>query len=126
VRAVAFSPDGKWVATGSVDKTARVMEAATGREVARLTHGGWVRAVAFSPDGKWVATGSVDKTARVMEAATGREIHRISHAGAVEALWFPPDLAHLVTASNASYGSDIILSRHPLRPPPGRLLPPHP
>ena len=69
VRSVAFSPDGKWVATGSWDKTARVMEAATGREVAKLTHGDSVRSVAFSPDGKWVATGT-DKTVRVMETAT--------------------------------------------------------
>jgi WD40 repeat protein len=76
VRAVAFSPDGKWVATGSMDKTARVMEAATGQEVSRLTHQNWVDALAFSPDGKLVATGSSDHTARVMEAATGKELVR--------------------------------------------------
>jgi len=50
--AVAFSPDGKLVATASSDTTARVFEAATGREVARLAHQARVDAVAFSPDGK--------------------------------------------------------------------------
>jgi hypothetical protein len=57
VRAVAFSPDGTRVATGSDDGSARVFEAATGAELARLDHDDWVRAVAFSPDGTPVATG---------------------------------------------------------------------
>jgi uncharacterized protein with WD repeat len=65
VLAVAFSPDGRWLATGSWDNTARVWEAASGQEVARMTHEGPVLAVAFSPDGRWLATGSDDNTARV-------------------------------------------------------------
>jgi WD40 repeat protein len=99
VRAVAFSPDGKWVATGSGDKTARVMEAATGKEVSRLAHQGVVNAVAFSPDGKWVATGSEDGTARVMEAATGKEVSRLAHHGDVSAVAFSPDGRWVATGS---------------------------
>jgi len=53
---VAFSPDGKLVATGSWDNTARVFEAASGREVSRLAHQSTVDAVAFSPDGKLLVT----------------------------------------------------------------------
>ncbi len=63
--AVAFSPDGQRVATASEDNTARVWEAATGREVARMAHDDIVTAVAFSPDGQRLATASVDNTARV-------------------------------------------------------------
>jgi dipeptidyl aminopeptidase/acylaminoacyl peptidase len=65
VLAVAFSPDGRYVVSGSWDDTARVWEAASGREVARVTHGAEVSAVTFSPDGRYVVSGSWDDTARV-------------------------------------------------------------
>ena len=61
VSAVAFSPDGTRVATGSYDGSARVFDAATGTEIARLDHDDSVSAVAFSPDGTRVATGSYDR-----------------------------------------------------------------
>jgi tetratricopeptide (TPR) repeat protein len=62
---VAFSPDGKAVLTGSVDNTARLWSAASGKELTPpLRHQGQVTAVAFSPDGKAVVTGSQD-TARL-------------------------------------------------------------
>ena len=70
VNAVAFSPDGKLVLTGSSDKTARLWEAAGGKPVATLSGlTSVVNAVAFSPDGKLVLTGSADKTARLWETA---------------------------------------------------------
>ncbi len=57
-RTLAFSPDGKWLATGSSDKTARLWEASTGRALARMHHESDVEAVAVSPDGKWLVTAS--------------------------------------------------------------------
>jgi WD40 repeat protein len=66
VSAVAFSPDGKTIATGSYDKTARLWNAADGSPIgAPMTHQDWVWRVAFSPDGKTIVTGSRDKTARL-------------------------------------------------------------
>ena len=79
VNAVAFSPDGTRVATGSEDGSARVFDAATGAEISRFRHGKAVYTVAFSPDGTRVATGSEDGSARVFDAATGAEISRLDH-----------------------------------------------
>jgi hypothetical protein len=99
VSAVAFSPDGKWIASGTFGNTARVWEAATGTEVARLTHDDYVAAVAFSPDVKWVVSGSWDNTARVWEAATGKEVARLTHDGQVYDVAFSPDGKWVVSGS---------------------------
>ena len=78
VNDLAFSPDGQWLATASLDKTARVWEAATGRELARVTHEREVTHAAFSPDGKWLSSLGRDNVSRVWEAGTGREVPQIS------------------------------------------------
>ncbi len=84
---------------GAEDNTARVWEAATGQEVARMAHEVLVCAVAFSPDGQWLATGSYDNTARVWEAASGQEVARMAHEGGVGAVAFSPDGQWLATGS---------------------------
>jgi len=91
VLTLAFSPDGRWVASGSYDMSAKVWEAATGLEVARMTHAGPVNMLAFSSDGRWIVSGSSDGTARVWEPETGREIARMTHGDPVQAVAFSPD-----------------------------------
>ncbi|MCP4372529.1 MAG: hypothetical protein GY797_31150, partial [Deltaproteobacteria bacterium] len=66
VRSVAFSPDGKFLASGSYDNTVRLWEVSTGEQLRELTgHSDSVWSVAFSPDGKFLASGSDDKTVRL-------------------------------------------------------------
>ena len=63
VRSVAFSPDGKLLASGSGDNTVKLWDAATGAEVRTLSgHSRWVTSVAFSPDGMWLTYAAGNKT----------------------------------------------------------------
>ena len=68
VTSVAFHPQGHQVLTGSADRTARLWDVASGRELCKLTgHGDWVTSVAFHPQGHQVLTGSDDGTARLWD-----------------------------------------------------------
>ncbi len=100
VRALAFSPDGQWLISGSKDTTARVWEVETGREIARVQHTDSVNSVAFSPDGQWAASGSADNTVFVWEAATGRKTVQVQHDDQVWEVKFSPDGHWLATGSN--------------------------
>jgi WD40 repeat protein/serine/threonine protein kinase len=101
VRCVAQSPDGKTVATGSTDQTARLWDAATGALMgAPLAHQAAVRALAFSPDGKTLLTAAGD-AACLWDAATGRPRGaRLQHATAVREVKFSPDGKTVLTVSN--------------------------
>jgi len=101
VWSAAFSPDGTRIVTASVDKTARLWDAATGKQIAVLRgHDDWVRAAAFSSDGSRIVTASNDKTARLWDAGTGKQIAVLrGHDDWVSSAAFSPDGARIVTSS---------------------------
>jgi WD40 repeat protein len=101
VQAVAVSPDGRRVVTGSNDQTARVWDAVVGRELITLTgHRAGINSVAFAPDGLRIVTGSADQTARIWDAATGKELLLLKgHVGEVRAVVFSPNGLQILTGS---------------------------
>jgi WD40 repeat protein/DNA-binding SARP family transcriptional activator len=98
----AFSPDGTRIATGSMEGTAEVWDAATGEVLLTLSgHTGPVGGIAFSPDGTRLATASEDYTARVWDVSSGEELLRVGHSTkGVREVWdvaFSPDGKRLAT-----------------------------
>jgi WD40 repeat protein len=74
VLSVTFSPDGKFLASGNGDKTVKVWEVGSWREVATLRgHGSSVLSVTFSPDGKFLASGS-NTTVKVWEVGDEKPV----------------------------------------------------
>ena len=88
INATALSADGTLVVTGGADKTAKLWEMATGRELRTFQgHTGSVTSVAFTSDGRWLVSGSEDKTIRVWEVATGVQVRLlVGHFGSVTAV----------------------------------------
>lgn len=101
VMALAGSPDGQWLASGSVDSTVAIWDLKSGRQLRILTgHTGIVSAVAFSPDGRILASGSYDHTVRLWDTTTGALLKTIPAADEpVFSVTFGPNGRWLATAS---------------------------
>lgn len=109
ISSVAYHPSGRIIATGSYDKTVRLLDPDTGKLLHELTHPALVGCIAFSHDGKIIATGCSDNILRLWNVEDGKELPvSMKHDGIgteqpcrsnrhVYTVTFSPDDAFLVT-----------------------------
>ena len=98
---VCYSRDGKWVVSAGADKTVKVWDAHTGKEIRSLQgHTGRVLSVAFSRDSKRIVSGSDDMTGKVWDVATWAEVCTLKgHRHLVTSVAFSPDGKRIVSGS---------------------------
>jgi WD40 repeat protein len=98
VESVAFSPDGRLLASGSDDETIKLWDPATGALKHTLEgHSGSVASVAFSPDGRRLASGSSDRTIKLWDPATGALEHTLDTHSIITNIEFSKQLPRLIT-----------------------------
>jgi WD40 repeat protein len=107
IRCVAYSPDGRYVLSGSGwpagDGTVRPWDAATGKEVRRFEgHMIEIASVAFSPDGRQALSGSA-RSMRLWDVASGKEVHAFQEPHYLFAVAFSPDGHHAL--AGGEYGT---------------------
>ena len=98
--ALDWSPDGKRLAAGSYDRTVKIWEADTERELLTILHNSGVQSVAWSPDGKRLASGTRGQRVHIWDAATGGEVLTLQgHTGWVMSVAWSPDGTRLASAA---------------------------
>lgn len=101
IHALAISPNGQLLVSGSFDQTIKVWQLSTGNLVRTLTgHSQGVLSVAISPDGKTLASGGFDETIKLWRLNTGKLLHTLTgHTGSVRSLLILDDSQTLISGS---------------------------
>src|SRR6266404_5301650 len=102
VYTVSFSPDGRYVLTGSFDKSLKLWEAATGKEIktfgGQAGHQNLILAASFSPDGRLIASGSSDNTVKLWDTPFSIPLREYAHVDGINAVALSQDGTKLAGA----------------------------
>jgi WD40 repeat protein len=97
---LAFTPDARLLASGSMDGTIRLRDVISGQTIHTLRHSGGVCRLAMSPDGSLLTSGGLKRNVKLWDLETGQVVHTFGgYDGAVCGLDFSPDGALLATGS---------------------------
>ena len=98
---ISWSPDGKYIASGSNDKTIKTWNTTTNTCIHTLGgHTQGVESVSWAPDGKYIASGSGDREVKIWDARTGTCIRTLEgHIGLITSLSWSPDGKHIASGS---------------------------
>ncbi len=100
VNSVAISSDGKYIVSGSDDKTIKLWEISSGREIKTFRGHEALWSVAISPDGKYIVSGGKTRTIDLWEISSGREIKTFRGHGFVRSVAISPDGKYIVSGSS--------------------------
>ncbi len=109
IYALAWSPDGRRIASGGLDRTVQLRETMTG--VSTLTyrgHASSISALAWSPDGQYIASASLDKTIQIWNTTSGtRNMTYDGHSGMIYALAWSPDGKYIASTSGGGTDNSV-------------------
>lgn len=100
VESVVFSPDGRYLATATLDAVARVWDTATGKALWSWPQSSLIRTLAFTPDSKGVAIANGERETSIWEVSTGKEKNLIAAKEGIAFLQYSSEGKYLLTLSS--------------------------
>jgi WD40 repeat protein/tRNA A-37 threonylcarbamoyl transferase component Bud32 len=111
VPCVVFGPDGRYIASGSLDKTIKIWNGETGTEIKTLHADAWVYCLSFSPDGRYLVSGDSAAKIKIWESHSGHQIMNVERGEiGVSALAYSPNGQQI--AYRAASGEFGVLNIH--------------